>query len=228
MGITFDRGNRELYVANLFSWNVSVISDSTNRVSKTIQVHSWPGNIFVLSSNALSYDGRTGLVYLANGEFDNISVISGTTDTIVASIPLGYSPMGILVAGGKDNVYVSVDFNTFNKVLAFNGTSDSLVATISVGTFPEGIGYDGANGELYVVNGQTDNVSVISAASNTVVATISLQALPPNAPAFDWLSWALMAAGALTLAVVSSLVFMRWRGSPKSSPPPAVLPPPPE
>jgi YVTN family beta-propeller protein len=49
-----------------------------------------------------------------------------------------------------------------------------VVATIGVGRDPTSLAYDPAKGEIFVANSQSNNVSVISDATNTVVANVSV------------------------------------------------------
>jgi YVTN family beta-propeller protein len=53
-----------------------------------------------------------------------------------------------------------------------------ITSPISVGNEPEGLAYDPAKGEIFVANGFSSSVSVISDSNNSVVATINLATSP--------------------------------------------------
>src|SRR3989442_698712 len=74
-------------------------------------------------------------IYVAKFVSNNVSVISNTTNSVVATIPVGTSPSGI--AYGNGNIYVT-NYNS-NTVSVISSTTNSVVATIPVGTNPTGI-----------------------------------------------------------------------------------------
>ncbi len=83
----------------------------------------------------------------------------------------------------KMRIVRSTKLQIFSAVLlcllfAQTASALSVVATISVGSQPRGTAYDSAKGEMFVANGVTNNVSVISDTSNTVIATIPVGATP--------------------------------------------------
>ena len=60
----------------------------------------------------------------------------------------------------------------------------AVVTTIPVGSGPLGVAYDAATGQVFVANGGSSNVSVISDVTDTVVATIPV-GFEPQAVAYD-------------------------------------------
>ncbi|HTP55017.1 MAG TPA: YncE family protein [Thermoplasmata archaeon] len=69
-------------------------------------------------------------------------------------------------------------------VVPYSATSLVVSAVIAVGTHPFAAAVDPTLGEVFVTNSGSDNVSVISDATNTVVATIAVGA-DPQGIAFD-------------------------------------------
>jgi len=55
----------------------------------------------------------------------------------------------------------------------FSSCSNTVLQTISVGTYPQGVAFDSHNNELYVTNGISDSVSVISDSTNAVIMNIT-------------------------------------------------------
>ncbi len=110
----FDPANGNLYVANWGSFGngntVSVISGATNAVIATLTVGNQPfgavfnpmnGDIYVPSA---TQDSCGAGVCLINS---TLSIISGATNAVVATVPLCKDPVGTSVDSSTGNVYVS-------------------------------------------------------------------------------------------------------------------------
>ncbi len=158
--VGYDSGNGYVYVANLGSNTVSVISGTT--VVATIGVGNQPYGV--------AYDSGNGYVYVANDGSSNVSVISGTS--VVATVGVGNQPFGVAYDSGNGYVYVANSGSS--NVSVISGTS--VVATVGAGTNPLGVGYDSANGDVYVANQGSDTVSLISGTS--VVRTVGVGTNP--------------------------------------------------
>jgi YVTN family beta-propeller protein len=174
IGVTYDGGNGNVYVANTNSNSVSVISAATNTVVATITVGNNP--------RCIAYDDENGNLYVSNIGGSSVSVISGATNTVVASIGVGNNPDGVAYDSGNGDLYVGNNANS--NVSVISGATNTVVATVGVGTNPLGVAYDSGNGDLYVVNFGASNVSVISGATNKVVANIGV-GFDPWDDAFD-------------------------------------------
>jgi len=67
-------------------------------------------------------------VYVANGMSNSVSVISGRTGTVTATIPVGSEPIGVAVNPVTGTVYVTnADSNTVSVI---SGQTDTVTATI--------------------------------------------------------------------------------------------------
>jgi YVTN family beta-propeller protein len=120
------------------------------------------------------------LIYVSNyGQFNTtgtVSVINGTTNTIVANIPVGKNPQAIVYNPANRLVYTA---NTLSNTLSIiNGTSNSLVGSIIVGAFPgknpTGITINPINNTIYVTNMGSNTVSVINGTTNVIINNITL------------------------------------------------------
>jgi YVTN family beta-propeller protein len=107
-------------------------------------------------------------------------VISDSTNTVVATIPVGESPYNIAYDSAKGELFVTNSYD--NTVSVISDSTNTVVATIPVGTEPFSIAYDSGKSEIFVVNFSTDtrnySLSVISDSTNTVVATVALPGYP--------------------------------------------------
>ena len=149
----------------------------------------WNGNIAKTCTNlnpsALTIDSSNGYVYVDNSMSNNVSVIDGSTNKVVASIPVGIEPSGVVFDSLNGNIYVT-NFGTYN-VSVIDGSTNTVISTISVGVDPDAIAFDSLNGYIYVSNYCSDSVSAINGSTNNVVTTISV-GVEPDAIAFDSLN----------------------------------------
>jgi len=60
----------------------------------------------------------------------------------------------------------------------FATAQGAVVATVTVGNSPYGVAYDSAKGEVFVANGASNTVSVISDGNNAVVKNIAIGGAP--------------------------------------------------
>jgi DNA-binding beta-propeller fold protein YncE len=81
------------------------------------------------------------------------------------------------------NLFYEPVYNvTLNSTAVYNGgylaaispATDSMVELIPVGLIPEGVAYDSSNHLLYVVNYDSNNISIVSPTTNSVVGSLGL------------------------------------------------------
>jgi len=180
-GLAYDSGTGEIFASNDLSSNVSVISTATDKVVDTI-------NLPDQDPRAVAYDPGTHQIFVANalGTLANVSVISDATDAVVHSINVGVDPDAIVYDGGKGYVYVANGGSA--NVSVIDDSTDAVVTTIglSAGSANSGA-YDPAQNKVFFISpggALTSNATVVSDASNTVVATILLDVAADGA-AYD-------------------------------------------
>lgn len=159
-----------VYVVCVQSNEVSVINTATDTVITNITGFYNPWGIVV------SPDGKKA--YVGNRASGTVSVVSTATNQIVANIPVPTAPYGLAVSPDGTRLYVT---NDGSDVSVINTATNAVIATISVDptgshTYDVRVSPDGKL--LYVTNIQSDNISVISTATNTVTAVIGLNTLP--------------------------------------------------
>jgi len=192
--VAYDLGKGAVYVTeqNLsfpYYGNVSVISDSTDKVVTTVAV-GW-------CTNGAAYDIGKGEVFVANAGscaahgVDNVDVINDTSNTVVATVTAGSSPYDVAYDSGKGEVFVANSGSGNVSVICDGSAScggppklNTVVATVRVGSGPYGITYDAGKGEVFVANSGSDNVSVINDTSDAVAATVAVGSYPTDA-AYD-------------------------------------------
>jgi YVTN family beta-propeller protein len=197
--IAYDSGKAEIFASNLYGNCITVISDATNTVVTTIDLGNDSMNNGLGGYPVeLAYDSGKGEIFVVNqgasvivGQYDAsagfVSVISDTTNSVVATIPLGDFPSSIAYDPAKGEIFVAEDgaipsdanaSNTASGLISIiSDSNNSVVATVPVGPFPDGIAYDPAKGEIFVANsGSTTvpgSVSIISDATDKVTTTIA-------------------------------------------------------
>jgi YVTN family beta-propeller protein len=181
-GITWDQNTGDIYVANVNSNSVSSIAGYSNQYLADISVGSGPRD--------LAADVGTGELFVLDGNSDSVSVVTpaaGSVNIATISIPENYpEPIGYDSANG--DVYVLDEAGDTVDVIASMGLwTNSIIAIITVGYNPAALAVNTAYGEdgiLYVANAGSNTVSVISGASNTVVATVAVGS-DPRGIAYD-------------------------------------------
>jgi YVTN family beta-propeller protein len=178
VGVAYDSGKGEVFVADTTSSNVSVISDVTNTVMATIELGTHFGSIGNADPSGVAYDSRKGEVFVTDFQPQgNLSVINDTTNTVVATLPVGTFPQAVVYDSGTGRVFVGSGVSTVSVI---SDSSNSVVATVPVGTDPTGAAYDSGKGEVFVSNADSNSVSVIGDATNMVVATVPVGSLPSS------------------------------------------------
>ena len=171
--MAYDSRTGQVFVSE-GTYNVAVISDSTNTVVLTIGGFNDP--------SGLAYDSALGEVYVVNSGADTVSVVSDVTDTITATINVGNSPSGITYDSGLGEMFVANGLT--NKVSVIDDATNTIVTSVDVGYYPTATVYDPLTSEVYVSNVGDNTVSVIADATNTVIATTTVGS-SPNGVAYD-------------------------------------------
>jgi YVTN family beta-propeller protein len=168
-----------LYVTNNIDNTVSVINGKTNQViGSPITVGMNP--------NGIAFDSANGNLYVDNSVRvqSTVSVISGSSNTVIATIPVGKNPEGVAFDSANGNIYVAnTDDNTVSVI---SGSSSTIIgSSIPVGNGPFRIAFDSHNDNMYVINVFDNTVSVISGQNNTVIGSPIPVGRNPIGIAFD-------------------------------------------
>ena len=159
-GVTLNPDGTRLYVANFGSDQVSVIDTASNTVVNTIE--GVPDPLYVV----FRPDGK--YAYVTNFDSDTVTVIDTLEYTIEDTIDVNDQPTGLAVSRDGAYVYVS-NFGSAN-VSVIETDGNTVITTVNVGGGPADVAV-GVDGTVYVVNGDSDTVSVIDS-TNTVTSSI--------------------------------------------------------
>ncbi len=161
------------YITNLNSNIVTVINTANNNVAATVPVGSGPQGV------AVSPDGTR--VYVTNinyGSTGSVSIIDSATNTVKATVTIGYkySPCGVAVTPDGTKAYVADrDIKCVSVIDTGTGT---VTATIPVGANPLGVAAGPDGKKVYVANRDSSTLSVIDTATNKVTATVPVGKQP--------------------------------------------------
>ncbi len=111
--------------------------------------------------------------YVPNANSNNVSVINTSTNTVVATVPVGSRPGAVAITPDGSFAYV-VNFDSDN-VSVINTSTNTVVATVPVGSFPHAVAITPNGSFAYVANFLSASVSVINTGTNAVVATVPVE-----------------------------------------------------
>ncbi|MDQ2944409.1 MAG: beta-propeller fold lactonase family protein [Acidobacteriota bacterium] len=115
-------------------------------------------------------------VYVANVAGNTVSVVSGSSLSVVASIPVALGPTGVAVT--PNGAYVYVACQSENVVAVIDASTNSVIANIPVGATPKQIAMSPDGARLLVADSASNQVSIIDTASNSVIATVGVGVKP--------------------------------------------------
>jgi hypothetical protein len=132
----------------------------------------WPGN-------PPTFDPANGNLYLEtwNAGTVGLTVVSSSTDEVVANFPLGGTVQPLTLDPSNGNIYVPCPPN----LTVVSGQTNTVIAELPLGDEVGTPAYDSANGNLYVP--ASPNLVELSSSNNTVVATLPVG--PSLTPVYD-------------------------------------------
>jgi gliding motility-associated-like protein len=168
-GISVSPDGTKAYITNEGINTVSVFNAANNSLQTTIPVGTTPWGI------CTSPDGS--LVYVANSGANTLSVISTASNTVIKTITVGVAPWDVVISPNGKQVYVTCGNGTVTVV---NTTTNTVSGSISLhsGSIPHSVCVSPDGSKLYVANSNSQSVSVVSLATNTVVSDISVGSVP--------------------------------------------------
>jgi YVTN family beta-propeller protein len=195
-----DKSHHELCVFSLFYMLVSISSiiiilsslfSSDYGFFKAAQAHSVTIPIRGHLPFGIAYNSANNNMYVANFGSSTVSVISGSTDSVIASILVGRLPHSIAYVPPHSNkLYVTNEGS--DDVYVINGATNRVIKNIPVGDRPWGIAYNPSTNNVYVANFANGTVSVINTSNDTLISTITLPNIssPSQRPSLHYLTYA--------------------------------------
>lgn len=136
--------------------------------------------------DAIAVNPQTNRIYTLDYN-DNglLTVISGSTDTVVATVPVGTQPQNVAVDPATDTIYVTGPGSKPSMLWVINGATDTVTAALTIpGTDDNGWGLavDPQTNMVYVTTSR-NTVEAISGRTRKVTAAIAVNS--PAALAVD-------------------------------------------
>jgi len=153
-----------LYVADAAQHRVTVLDEDSGRKLATISVADVP-------VPPLRVDEATGRVYVVCSIGQELDVIDGNTNSILARIPVTPYPEGVAFNTATGRIYVADEGNKDNSfsnestgttITIIDSQSLDVLGTLSVGRAPDGVEADPALRRVYVSVEDSDAVVEIS------------------------------------------------------------------
>ena len=86
----------------------------------------------IVAPSSIVNNAANNYIYVTSAGSNRVSVINGTTNTVVENIPVGLGPNGITHDQSKGNVYVA---NSMNETISvIDGLTNYVTDTIALGT----------------------------------------------------------------------------------------------
>jgi YVTN family beta-propeller protein len=159
----------KLYVINEDN-AMPVINVRTSAVITTVDLSdSEPGGIAV--------NPRTNRIYVTEPGLGLVGVISGRTDSVVASIPLD-GTAAVAVNPRTDRIYVTNDNFPGESFSVIDGRTNTVTATIPLDGESEGVAANPRTNTIYITGLDVNVVWAISGRTNAILATVPVGSEP--------------------------------------------------
>lgn len=157
-----------LFLIAVFVSRTGPVFATPNPAITNIRVGGSPDGVIV--------DTNNGNVYFTDSATNDVTIISGSTNTPIGSFKIQTRSGGGAFDPINREIYIANDGS--NTVSVINDTSNTIVTSVTVGSAPVRAAFDSANQNIYVSDFFQATVSVIDSHNNTVVSTIPVGSGP--------------------------------------------------
>jgi YVTN family beta-propeller protein len=127
---------------------------------------------------ALCYNPTNNKVYCANRYSDNMTVIDGATNSVIATVAAGDRPRALCYNPTDNKVYCSN--SGVANVTVTDGATNSVVATVGVGDWPFDFCHNPIQNRVYVGNLEGSSISVLRDSGGGIEESFKPQASSPK------------------------------------------------
>ena len=149
-GVALSTVNREAYISNTESSEISVIDVDSLEVKKTIDLNGSSLGV------AVSPDGKRLFV---SDWFNNCLLVIQLNSHKRRCVEVGKAPAGISISEKNDEIYVVS--RDSNSVFVVSLSDEKVIGKILVGDHPFGLKLLPVKNHLYVTNVQSNDVSIV-------------------------------------------------------------------
>lgn len=194
-GVAIDYEDGLGFASNGSDGNVAVFDLKSHRVLRNIAVQGE-------NPDAILYDQRVRLVYVASQKSASGTLIDPRTQTVVATIPLGGDGPEFCRADPETGL-IYQNLQDSNEVVVVDPSRRAVVARFRLppGQSPTGLALDPANHRLFVT-GMGRTLLILDSGSGAILATLPIGALSDGVDYDPGLRRAYTANGVGTMTVV--------------------------
>ncbi|MEI7949269.1 MAG: beta-propeller fold lactonase family protein [Gammaproteobacteria bacterium] len=125
-----------------------------------------------LDPEQFDVDWRTGVVYVANEDANQASILNLDKGEIVTTVPTGLQPEGVRLSPDGKVVYVTGEVDS--DITVIDTATNTSRTKIKVGLRPRDIAFTSDSRKAFISNEIGASIAVIDVASNKVVNTFTL------------------------------------------------------
>ena len=118
----------------------------------------------------------SGFAYINNNNDNTVSVINTTTNKVVALVPVGTKPIGVVTSPNGSMVYIA-NYGS-NNISVINAATNQVVSTIQSNNVSGGICISPDGKTLYISNTDQNSISVINAITGSTIAIVPVGTFP--------------------------------------------------
>ena len=166
-GVALSTVNREAYISNTESSEISVIDVDSLKVKKTIDLKGSSLGV------AVSPDGKRLFV---SDWFNNCLLVIQLNSQESKCIQVGKAPAGISVSEKNNEIYVVS--RDSNSVFVVSLSDEKVIGKILVGDHPFGLKLLPVKNHLYVTNVQSNDVSIVDLTERQEVKRVKVGKKP--------------------------------------------------
>lgn len=138
-------------------------------------IRNWAATLACALMVAAPGVSASGLfAYVANNETNSVSVIDLSSNTVIATVPVGEGPSGVAATPDGRFVYVTNNRGPEFSVSVIDVASNSVIATVPVGSMPTGVATTPDGRFAYALVSGPGTVAAIDTATSTVAATATI------------------------------------------------------
>jgi YVTN family beta-propeller protein len=163
-GVLYDAGNGRLYAECPLTNTLAVVDPSSGLVLQ--KIHGFDGE----GDNGIAVDPHTGDVFVGDWDSDTVTVISGTTNGVLATVTVGADPDGTFYDAASDSVYVNLEYQ--DQVVVLNAGSFAVEKGLPVGAVPHTVAFAPGLDSAVDSNWGSGNLSMIDSSTNDVVGAL--------------------------------------------------------
>ena len=117
-------------------------------------------------------------IYVTNQLDNTLSVIDGSNYKVVATVPVGTSPAGVVVSPDGRYAYIAEGGDDAVSVLDTGTRTIATTVALPAGSGPRGVALSPRGEFLYVADGGSNRVSVVDTRTTRVVASVPVGTQP--------------------------------------------------